>query len=513
MGCTPTRLDDQMSKKSFISITKQISNLHEFKINSGMFIGKRKGELQFYYNIEDKIGQGAFGFVRVATSILTGKKRAIKSINKNTIAYDMKDKVKFFSEVNILIKTDHPNIVKLYEFFEDNYYYHLVTEYITGGELLDFILKRKVLTEAIAAKFMKQLLSGVAYCHSNNIVHRDLKLENLLLDSDSPDALLKIIDFGTSQIFKPSFPMTEKYGTILYIAPEVIKGYYNEKCDIWSCGVILYILLSGHTPFSGKNDEEILQKISRGFVSFEKPEWASLSSSAQSLLRKMLKKDPSLRISAEDALHHEWIVQNTSKPILDHRESQINSLENLKNFRAEYKLQQAVLTFIASQIENKDVSKKLMNSFQAIDKNGDGKLSKEELIDAYKLQMGQNRAMSEVEIIMKKADVNKSGFIDYTEFVIASSKAQMLLCNSNLEDAFKVLDMDNSGKISAKELKEVLGGRLKAKDKLWKKLINEVDENGDGELDISEFKAMMLKLTDLKGDVELQQVKNNLSLF
>lgn len=117
--------------------------------------------------------------------------------------------------------------------------------------------------------------------------------------------------------------------------------------------------------------------------------------------------------------------------------------------------------------------------------------------------MGQNRAMSEVEIIMKKVDVNKSGFIDYTEFVIASSKAQILLCNSNLEDAFKVLDMDNSGKISAKELKEVLGGRLKAKDKLWKKLINEVDENRDGELDISEFKAMMLKLTDSKGDVEL----------
>ncbi|OMJ79034.1 hypothetical protein SteCoe_21017 [Stentor coeruleus] len=504
MGCAPGRLEEKIDKKSFISINRHISNLQGFIIDPGMFVGKRKGEISKYYNLEFKLGQGAFGLVRAATSILTGKKRAIKSISKSMITNDMKDKTKFFSEVDILIKTDHPNILKLHEFFEDEKYYHLVMEYITGGELLDFILKRKFLTEAIAAKFMKQLLSGIAYCHSNNIVHRDLKLENLLLDSDSPDALLKIIDFGTSQIFKPRIHMTEKYGTILYIAPEVLKGRYNEKCDIWSCGVILYTLLSGRPPFTGENDEEVLQKISRGLVSFDRPIWASISSSAKSLLRKMLTKDPSFRISAEGALHHDWIVQNTSKPILDQQiqESQINSLENLKNFRAECKLQQAVLTFIASQIENKDESKKLINAFHTIDKNGDGKLSKEELIDAYKLQMGQNRAISEVEAIIKKVDVNKSGFIDYTEFIIASSKTEMLLCNSNLEDAFKVLDMDNSGKISAKELKGVLGGRLRAKEELWKKLINEVDENGDGELDISEFKMMMLKLIDAHKDVK-----------
>ncbi|OMJ68257.1 hypothetical protein SteCoe_34339 [Stentor coeruleus] len=502
MGCSPSNSRSNDSKNSIVCVKRQISNLQSLQIDAGIFVGKRKGDISKDYKIEDKLGQGGYGFVRGGISKETGKKVAIKSIKKSTITNDMKEKAKFFSEVDILIRTDHPNIVKLYEFYEDENYYHLITEYISGGELLDFIIKRNNLSESSASKFMKQILSGIVYCHSNNIVHRDLKPENLLLDSDSPNALLKIIDFGTSQIFKPRTHMTQKYGTIFYIAPEVLKGRYNEKCDIWSCGVILYILLSGRPPFSGKTDEEIYQKISRGFISFERPEWASISPSAQSLIRKMLQKDPSLRISANEALHHSWIVVNS----LDDHTKELNSdvkmqsLENLKNFRAEYKLQQAVLTFIASQIDSQEESKKLIEAFKELDKNGDGKLSQEELIEAYKVKIGHNAAINEVETIMKKADANKSGFIDYTEFVIACSKAEMMLCNNNLEQAFRALDQDCSGKISAKELKEVLGGRIRSKEKLWKKLIDEVDENGDGELDIDEFKEMMLKMIDSNGN-------------
>mmetsp|Transcript_19958 Transcript_19958/g.19999 ORF Transcript_19958/g.19999 Transcript_19958/m.19999 type:complete len:183 (-) Transcript_19958:838-1386(-) len=182
--------------------------------------------------MEEQLGKGAFGFVRLATHIPTGQKRAIKTIHKSSIINEAAERNKFISEIEILRKADHPNIVKLYEFFEDEEHYHLVTEHVKGGELFDYIIKSKMLSEKIAAHFMIQLLSAVLYCHTNNIVHRDLKPENLLLETQANDANLKVIDFGTSAIFEPCKNLTQKYGTAYYIAPEVLRKDYNEKCDI-----------------------------------------------------------------------------------------------------------------------------------------------------------------------------------------------------------------------------------------------------------------------------------------
>ncbi|OMJ92407.1 hypothetical protein SteCoe_4854 [Stentor coeruleus] len=496
MGCSPLgifgRKNESHSEKSSEYI---VNNTQSLKIDARLFINKRTGLLSQEYTIGPKIGAGSFGFVREATSINLKKKRAIKSIKKSEISQSLKERAEFVAEVNILIKTDHPNVVKLYEFYEDDRYYHLVTEFLTGGELLDFIIKRKWLCEPIAAHFMSQLLSGVAYCHSNNIVHRDLKPENLLLDKDTPEALLKIIDFGTSKIFDPTKRMTHKYGTVYYVAPEVLQGYYNEKCDIWSCGVILYLLLSGRPPFYAKSHEEILEKILKGHYSFEEPEWDEVSNDAKDLINQMLHRNYNFRISALDAQKHPWFLsQKCNGRRLSSQVRHKSALANLQNFRAECKFQQAVLTFIASQLLTKEESKRFIEAFKAIDTNGDGKLSKEELLQSYKNEINELSAIEEIEKIMKKADSNNSGYIDYTEFVIASAKSEMLLCNSNLEQAFKAFDTDGNGKISAEELKGILGNGLKANDEIWLKLIKEVDENGDGEIDIDEFKTMMMKL-------------------
>lgn len=503
MGCSPSKsIHSQNGNYYSVSGRKSISNLHSLKIEAGLFVGKRKGNINKYYTIEEKLGEGTFGFVRAATSILSGQKRAIKTISKSSVIDNPKNRSKFFAEVDILIKTDHPNIVKLYEFYEDEKYYHLVTEFITGGELMDLIIKNKTLTEALAAYFFKQLISGVYYCHLNNIVHRDLKLQNMLLDRDSSDAILKIIDFGTSQIMMPKGYLSEAYGTLMYMAPEVFRGQYNEKCDIWSCGVILYMLLSGRPPFSGKTDIEISMKINRGIVSFDRPEWETISDSAKSLIKKMLTKDPSFRISAQDALHHRWLIENSSEPYSPGTR-QINhqaSLVNMKNFKTEWKLQQAVLTYIGSQIAIKDDSRKFMQTFKDIDKNGDGKLSKDELITAYSKHLGSCLAVNEAEKVMKIVDVNNSGFIDYTEFVMAAEEMRKLLNCKNLEDAFKAFDRDNSGKISADEIKEILGCTIRSKDRLWKRILNEVDQNGDGELDFEEFKKMMMRLGSIRNE-------------
>lgn len=158
---------------------------------------------------------------------------------------------------------DHPNIVRLFEVFQDDKRFYLVTELCTGGELFDEITKRSHFSEADAALITKQVLSAVAYCHSKNICHRDLKPENILLDSKAADSSnsIKVIDFGASQKFDPSKKMNQIYGTAYYIAPEILKSDYNEKCDVWSVGVILFILLSGRPPFGGDNDKEILDSV------------------------------------------------------------------------------------------------------------------------------------------------------------------------------------------------------------------------------------------------------------
>jgi calcium-dependent protein kinase len=492
MGCAVSSSRKKTIPKEQPLIISDIDNL---KFSSGNFVTKRAGALRQNYNISAKIGSGAFGYVRLAVHKDSNQKRAIKTIDKETITKDMKERSKFFNEVDILRRADHPNIIRLYEFYEDDRHYHLVTEYVAGGELFDFIIKSKMLSEAIAANFMRQILSAVAYCHEQNIVHRDLKPENLLLDKESADATVKVIDFGTSAIYDQNKQLTQKYGTAYYIAPEVLRKEYNEKCDIWSCGVILYIFLSGRPPFGGKNDRDILTKVQQGTVPWG-PEWNKISEEAKRLIKKMLEYDPKHRYSAAQALQDPWIISNTS---VGHSENLIDttSLDSLKGFRVEQKLQHAVLTFIASQLINKEESKKLSETFRNIDKNGDGKLSREELLEAYKSTMGKEAALEEVENIMKAVDVNGSGFIDYTEFVTACAKKDAMLSVENLESAFKAFDSDNSGKITAGELREMLGGEASAQNDVWVKLIAEVDQDKDGEIDIREFKDMMVRYLNI----------------
>ena len=220
------------------------------------FVKENLHKMLEVYDLKDLIGEGTYGKVYLAYHKITNIPRAIKIINKRSMC-DTKVRFKFINEISVLKVIDHPNIIKLYEFFEDLRNYYLVTDYLTGGELLDVIIKNKVVSE-------HDTLESVSYLHSKNIVHRDIKLENLIFESSEPDALLKLIDFGTSVIRSPLRRMKTKRGTISYLAPEVFKNEYNEKCDTWSIGVIMYILLSGRMPFGGRNDEEITQCIQRG---------------------------------------------------------------------------------------------------------------------------------------------------------------------------------------------------------------------------------------------------------
>mmetsp|Transcript_36748 Transcript_36748/g.27201 ORF Transcript_36748/g.27201 Transcript_36748/m.27201 type:complete len:212 (-) Transcript_36748:675-1310(-) len=210
---------------------------------------------------------------------------------------DKKEKVRLQFEIDILRNLDHPNIVKLYEVFEDKNYIYLVTELCTGGELFDEIIVKQHFSEVDAAKVIQQVLSAVSYCHKNKVVHRDLKPENILLDSKNND-IIKIIDFGTSQVFSPDTKLHQALGTPYYIAPEVLRGEYDEKCDVWSIGVILYILLCGQPPFNGAKDKDILKKVKEGKFTYSDEIWKKRSAESMDLINRCLTLNPDERLSA-----------------------------------------------------------------------------------------------------------------------------------------------------------------------------------------------------------------------
>ncbi|OMJ66312.1 hypothetical protein SteCoe_36876 [Stentor coeruleus] len=491
MGCSSSKNTRNMVvKPRFLETQTPIDSPDKLPIRPGTFIFHKTSSLMKDYELGPILGQGAYGSVRTAVHKLTNQERAIKTVKKDKLTKDMQAHSKFFAEIDILRRIDHPNILKLFEFYEDNKSYHLVTEIIKGGELFDYIVGTGNITENIAMGFMKQILFAVNYCHKLGIVHRDLKPENLLLERKSSDGNLKVIDFGASTLFEGDKVLKNKYGTSYYIAPEVLKRSYNEKCDIWSCGVIMFVLLSGRPPFTGKNDEEIFEKIAKGSFSLMSQEWANVSEVAKDLLKKMLEYNPDLRYSAEQALNDPWF--KTSPP--QSPKSLPSIINNMKSFHASEKLQHAVLTFITSQLSSKEETKNLGDIFKSIDTNGDGKLSRDELFQEFRKTMSYEEAEDEVNRILNCVDMDMNGFIDYSEFLISTMKKESLISKKNLETAFKMFDKDGSGYISASELKSILGENVKSPNNVWMEIISKVDKDGDGEISVAEFKDMMMKI-------------------
>jgi len=300
----------------------------DLKIKASNFVSQHAGKLRDHYRIGKMLGSGAFGEVRVCVHRESGAQRAVKVLRKSHMDED--EKRMFFNEINILKDLDHPNILKMYEFFEDEKRYYIVTDICKGGELFDEIVARGKFSERDAAMLMKQVLGCINYCHQNHIVHRDLKPENILLEQSKEFDQIKIIDFGTSLVCDDKVKLDEKLGTPYYIAPEVLAKSYGSKCDIWSCGVITYITLSGIPPFNGSSDQEIMKKVKLGKFSFADPVWNNMSDQGKDFITQLLTKDQNKRPTAQEALNHPWIKQanQQSKDNLS-TESAMNALTNL----------------------------------------------------------------------------------------------------------------------------------------------------------------------------------------
>jgi calcium-dependent protein kinase len=462
-----------------------LKNKKTLKIDKGDFVRLKADNIFEEYDLKEKLGEGAYGCVYKVIQRKTNYLRAVKAIKKKMV-----DKNEFMNEIEVLKTVDHPNIIKLFDCYYDRTFYYMVEEYCSGGDLFDYIQKEKCFTEKKAKIIFKQLLSAVNHLHKKNIVHRDLKPENIVfIKTKNNDIFIKIIDFGASITFKGQ-NLSQELGTIYYIAPEVFMNNYNEKADIWSCGIILYTMLCGHPPFCGKDENTIKAKILHSKLVFPTKNFKNVSTEAIDYLKLLLAYNPENRPSAEEALENCWLINESDNGNIELSKEIIS---NLSKFRTTLGLQKVTISFLANQVSINDEIKALKEEFDKFDVNKDGEISKEELIKCLEVNYPYQEAVTRANHIFNEIDFNNDGSINFSEFLTVNFKKEKLLSEDTLEKTFHLFDIDGNGFITLDELKESMPIEITSKME-WSDLIEEVDKDGDGQISLDEFKEMMRKL-------------------
>ena len=468
---------------------RAISQEKDIPISPSSFVKKNKAAFYSVYKVENfPLGSGARGEVRLCIHKPSRDRRVVKIISKASLPQEVIENESVFEEVNILKELDHPNLPRVFEFFEDEEKFYIVLEFCKGGDLFDRISEMKKFTEKQAAKIMSQIFEGINYLHSKGVIHRDIKPENVLLNEES-SLELKIIDFDTATFFGTEH-CKGIFGTTLYMAPEVVKGEYNEKCDLWSCGIIMFILLSGGPPYDGTDDEifKILKSVS---IKLEGPMWEKVSLPAKDLLARLIDPNPNTRISASEACMHRWITQHAE---LVPKEDISSVLTGIRSFKKTTKLKEAIHTFIISKIIDPKLFAKESKVFKILDTNKDGTISKNELTRVLATDtVPTEEAEMYADLIMEQVDSDRNGLIDYTEFLRATVKKSKVFTKENLLQAFKVFDQDGNGTIDIEELKKCLSGDYEVTEDVILEIMNQADKNGDGKIDLSEFEALLLE--------------------
>ena len=489
------------------------NNDENFIISKESFVTINKGDITQFYEVIKKIGEGSYGKIYKVKNKQSGDIRAMKQILKSKIP----DLNKFQNEIKILAMVDHPNIVRLFEVIEDDKYFNLFQELCTGGEL-----SRKIQTtqlkEKEIARIFNEIMSAVAYCHEKGIVHRDLKLENILFASESPDSPVKIIDFGFSVLLgknnlnkdknnndngnnlkKFGFKrMKSKVGTLYYISPEIIKGNYDEKCDIWACGVILYILLCGYPPFTGSNDKEVYNIITQVKYDFNQPTWKNVSKYAKDLIKNMLTLAKN-RYTAKQVLNSKWLEIK----LKDANEENMNyylDYKHIAKYKTYNKFKQAILTFIASRL-NSDECKDIKNIFYNIDEDKNGFITFEDyrkyIINEFNIDdLIENE--EEIKKGFQGMDIDYNNNIDYTEFLAANLDESIFLKEEKLKEAFRHFDLNDTGAIKKEDLIKVLKlDDVEDKNKIVNSIIEENDFDKDGKINFNDFMKTMKNNNDI----------------
>jgi len=485
------------------------------------------GSLSTYYKEatggESLLGEGGFGSVRKMIHKSTGRVRAVKKIEITTENVQM-----LSAELSILLQLDHPNVLKVFEWYQgtgdDENALYIVTEICTGGEMQDLVLAGT--PQQRVEGLLLQIFSAVQYCHAMGVVHRDLKLENCLLkekvqrDADGKlltegdHMQLKVIDFGLAAVKSKAARhrgsehgggeerLSEVLGTPFYIAPEVLTGDYNEKCDVWACGIMMYMLLTGEHPFAVEADlqrrspKKLFHKIKTKEPNMEFLK--GVHPDAKDLILKLLAKKPQERPSAREALQHPW-CQSIRRQTGGASGPNLKSLRNIRNYCHSSKLEQVLRTIAAREANHQDLAS-LRQAFQEVDLDGSGTLSKDEVHALLRDKMGETVDDATFNNLWATLDCDESGVIGYTEFLSAVVDKSIYAQDEIIQRAFEYFDLDNSGSIDRDELALVLGAD--EVDEVMAKL----DLDGSGKISRNEFRDFIKQLAGV-----LQQEKQRRS--
>ncbi|XP_024996492.1 calcium-dependent protein kinase 17-like [Cynara cardunculus var. scolymus] len=454
----------------------------------GTVLGRPMEDVRTLYTIGKELGRGQFGVTHLCTSKQTGEQFACKTIAKRKLV-NKEDIEDVRREVQIMHHlTGQPNIVDLKGAYEDKHSVHLVMELCAGGELFDRIIAKGYYTERGAASLLRTIVQIVHTCHSMGVIHRDLKPENFLLLNNDENAPLKATDFGLSVFYKQGEEFSDIVGSAYYIAPEVLKRKYGPEVDIWSIGVMLYILLCGVPPFWAESEHGIFNAILRGHVDFTSDPWPSISPQAKDLVRKMLNSDPKQRLTAYQVLSHSWIKEDGEAPDkpLDNA-----VMGRLKQFRAMNKFKKVALRVIAGCLSEEEIMG-LKEMFRGMDTDNSGTITLEELKQGLSKQ-GTKLSESEVKQLIEAADADGNGTIDYDEFITATMHMNRIDREEHLYTAFQYFDKDNSGYITIEEMEQAIREYGMNDGREIKEIVSEIDTDNDGRINYDEFVAMMRK--------------------
>lgn len=407
------------------------------------------------------------------------RKFAVKSFDLRKLKGIERDHVK--GELATFFCMDHPHVARLVDAYEIDHMLHLVMECIQGGELFDRLASKHRFGEEDAANAMRQILLAVNYLHSHGTVHRDLKLENFLYESEGSDHL-KLIDFGFSKFFKgEQGRFNSTCGTISYIAPEVLTGSYGNQCDLWSAGVIGYVLLSGGMPFYGSGEEKMKQ-ISQGNYEMKHRNWKTVSDAAKDFVKGLLNKDPAVRMTAPDALAHKWMLEGCKKlPSIDDPQK---IAQALKSWSRAPKLRRACMTLMAWNLFDEDrVSYR--DWFLALDLDHNGAISLAELQKLFVETCKMDE--DEADEIFASLSHTDQAEIYYSDFVAAiMSETDVEFADELLRTTFRKFDKSNTGKITPSDFVDIVGEEYDGT--CSRSLILDADTiSKDGEIDYDEF--------------------------
>ena len=476
------------------------------KFDSNILISKIKSNPFEDYTVIKELGSGSYSTVHLVKHNINNNIRAMKVIPKKIKkGTNQTNEADVINEVYLLMKMDHPNIIKIFEFYNGEKEYYLIMEYCSGGELFDRIIQKSQLKEIQCAYIMYQILSAINYCHKMKIIHRDLKPENILIKQDENGFYrVKICDFGTSQTFKIGDIQSKLVGSAYYIAPEVIEKKYNSKCDMWSCGVIMFVLLTRKAPFGGKNEKSIMENVKIG--KYKTKYLENYSPYAADLISKLLEKDIKKRLKAEVALTHPWFDVFKSKEILNDiqdKDTIRRFIENLKNYRSISLIQDTALAFLVHNYPDLEEIVEACKLFGKIDVNGNGKITLDELNNGLCKLLKKDNMEEEAKKIFENLDTDGDNYLEYEEFIKAAINKKIFLTDQALKLTFNFFDKENKGKITfesivdlfkeciVKDEKENQEEELK---KMLKDAVGVENNEDDVNMDFESFSKLMLNI-------------------